>query len=195
MSNERRRFFRIEDIIHLKTQTVSQHELDQRLLEFHSNQHRYSALNEFNYQLDQHQADLKHIRKHLPEVGRYLEMMQKQLDLLTERILDNDDDFVDRQVEASISAQGLAFYTEESANQDDIIELHLKLMPAGHKLVIFARVVRCQEVTGQDQPGRYRISLDFEHIHEADRELLVKHVHSKQLRALGAARFGEEDDN
>jgi uncharacterized coiled-coil protein SlyX len=177
MSKERRRFFRIEDVIHLKTETVEQHELDERLREFRNNQHQYSALNEFNYQLDQHQADLKHIKEHLPEVGRYLAIMQKQLDLLTDRLLKEDDDFVDREVEASLSAQGLAFFADESANTGDIVELHLKLMPERHKLVIFAR-----------------ISLDFEHIHEADRELLVKHVHGKQLRALGAARFSEDND-
>jgi len=192
MSKERRRFFRIEDVIHLKTETVEQHELDERLREFRNNQHQYSALNEFNYQLDQHQADLKHIKERLPEVGRYLEIMQKQLDLLTDRILKEDDDFVDREVEASLSAQGLAFFADESANTGDIVELHLKLMPERHKLVIFARVVDCRKST--DQAGRYRISLDFEHIHEADRELLVKHVHGKQLRALGAARFSEDNE-
>jgi hypothetical protein len=192
MSEERRRFFRIEDIIHLKTEKVEERDLDERLEDFRNNQHRYSALNEFNYQLEQHQADLKHIKERLPEVGRYLEVLQKQLDLLTERVLVDDDDFVDRKVEASLSAQGIAFFADESANKGDIVELHLKLMPEKHKLVIFSRVVDCQET--DDSNGRFRIALDFEHIHDADRELLVKHVHGKQLRALGAARYSEDDD-
>ena len=38
----------------------------------------------------------------------------------------------------------------------------------------------------------FRISLDFEHIHEADRELLIKDIHAKQIEALNAARQSDE---
>lgn len=191
-SKERRRYFRIDDVIGLKSEVIEQQHVEQRLQNFQANQHEYSMLNEFNYQIEQHRADLKHIKEKMPEVGRYLEVLQKQLDLLTDRLLQDEDGFTETEKKVNLSAQGLSFYSDESVHQGDIAELHLRLLPERHKIVIFARVISCTHEN--NDLGKHRISLDFEHIQEADRELLVKHVHGKQLRALGAARFEEDSE-
>jgi len=188
MSDERRRFFRIEDIVGLNSQVIEQQDLDQRLDSFWNDQHQFSIRNEFNYKLEQHQADLHHIKNKMPELGRYLTVLQEQLDLLTDKIVTDDDHFTTIETVVNLSAQGISFTSDEQANKDDIVELHLLLLPSQQKIVVFAKVINCQHDEGNHQ---YRITLDFEHIHEADRELLVKHVHGKQLRALGAARFEE----
>lgn len=184
---ERRRFFRIEDIVGLKTAPVDKQELPQRLDEFWNNQHDFSIRNEFNYKLDQHKADFQKINKKMPELGRYLSILQEQLDILTDKLLEDEDKFTELEKQVNLSAQGISFYSEEPAAIGEIVELHLKLMPERQQIVVFAKVVKCQK----EKDGKYRIALDFEHIHEADREILVKHVHGKQLRALGAARFEE----
>ena len=33
-----------------------------------------------------------------------------------------------------------------------------------------------------------RVSLGFENLHEADREILIKHIHGKQLESLSNAK-------
>lgn len=192
MASERRRYFRIEDVIGLKSEVIDSQKLNDKLERFWSNQHEYSLLNEFNYQIEQHRADLRHIKESLPEVGRYLEVLQNQLDLLTDKLLQDEDQFTETEKTVNLSAQGLAFYSAEAAHDGDVVELHLRLMPERHKIVLFARVVSCERV--DHVSGQFRIALDFEHIQEADRELLVKHVHGKQLRALGAARFEENTE-
>lgn len=58
-------------------------------------------------------------------------------------------------------------------------------MPSGLRLVIIARVVKVEMDPDQ---GENRISLDFEHLHEADREILIKHIHRKQMEALSNAQ-------
>lgn len=191
MSKERRRFFRIEDIVGLKTEVIDQQQVEQKLESFWQDQHQFSVRNEFNYKLEQHQADLKNIKIKMPEVGRYLEVLQQQLDILTEKLLTDEDKFTELEMQVNLSAQGLAFLTDESVPVGVIVELHLKLLPENQQIVVFAKVIDCKEVA--DEQGQYKIALDFEHIHEADRELLVKHVHGKQLRALGASRFEEEN--
>ena len=65
------------------------------------------------------------------------------------------------------------------------MEFRLKLLPSGLRLVIIARVVKVDDAPGQD--GQL-ISLDFEHMHEADREILIKHIHGKQMEALSSAQ-------
>ncbi len=191
MSDERRRFFRIEDIVGLKTQVIEKQDLDKKIDKFWNDQHEFSIRNEFNYKLDQHRADLQHIKNKMPELGRYLSVLQEQIDILTSKLLSNeDDDFTTREAKVNISAQGISFSSDEPVNIGDIVELNLLLLPSQQRIVVFAKVINCKP--DDEKPGYYNISLDFEHIHEADQELLVKHVHGKQLRSLGAARFEEK---
>lgn len=192
MTDERRRFFRIDDTVGLKAERIDPKEVDEKIERFRSNTHQYALLNDFNYQLEQRRADLRTISERMPELGRYLKVLQQQIDRLTEQLLPEDQQFVDRDQAVNISAQGIAFYSSESAEPGDIIELHLKLHPSQHRIMVLARVIHCEP--DRKQPGQYRIALDFEHIREADRELLVKHVHGRQLQALGAARFDNEAD-
>jgi hypothetical protein len=192
MTQERRRFFRIDDIVGVKSAVVEKPQLDKRLDSFWNDQHEFSIRNEFNFKLEQHQADLNHIKGKMPELGRYLSVLQEQIDLLTDRIIHVDDSFVAEEKEVNISAQGIAFFSDERVTAGDIVELHLKLLPGQQEIVTFARVINCNSVRTTEK-NKYKISLDFEHIHEADRELLVKHVHGKQLKSLGASRFEEHD--
>ena len=187
MSDERRRFFRIDDIVGLKSQVVEKQELEQRLESFWNDQHQFSLRNEFNFKLEQHQADLQHIKNKMPELGRYLSVLQEQLDLLTDKILADDAAFPTQETNVNISAQGVSFTSNYQVKKDDIVELNLSLLPNQQKIVVFAKVVGCQ--LKDKASGEFTISLNFEHIHEADREILVKHVHGKQLKSLGAAIF------
>lgn len=192
MSKERRRFFRIDDIVGLKIEPVDKHNLEQTLENFHKEQHNFSIRNDFNYQLEQHRADLHHIKAKMPELGRYLSVLQAQIDSLTDRIISAEHkSSITRDTEANISAQGIAFMSDERLTSGEIIKLNLKLLPGQQKIVIYARVILC--VKDPTDQGRYKIALDFEHIHEADREILVKHVHEKQIQSLGASRFEKND--
>lgn len=187
MTAERRRFFRIEDTIGLKTEVVPQQDVEKKLKQFREHQHQFSLRNEFNFELEQHRADLKKIKNRMPEVGRYLEVLKKQLDILTEKTLADKQSSIDEEVPVNLSAQGISFYSNEAVHPDDIVEMHLKLLPENETIVIFSKVINC--IKEDNEKGTYKIALDFEHIHDADREILAKHVHGKQLRALGASRF------
>ena len=63
----------------------------------------------------------------------------------------------------------------------------MRLVPSGMQLQALARVVSVLN-TAVDDDDLYRIALDFEHIHEADRELIIKDIHAKQIEALNATR-------
>ncbi len=192
MSDDRRRFFRIDDTVGIKTERIDPKLVDEKIEHFRSSNTPHSLLNDYNYQLDQHQADLRKISERMPELGRYLKMLQRQIDRLTEQLLPVEEQFVEQEQPVSISAQGIAFYSSESAEPGDVVELRLRLQPSQHRILVLARVIHCEPDTRQ--PGQYRIALDFEHIREADRELLVRHVHGRQLQALGASRFDNETD-
>ena len=121
----------------------------------------------------------------MPELGRYLSVLEKQIDHLTEKLIADDDTASMQNKSANLSAQGIAFYDDAAPQQDELVELKLKLLPSGLRLVIIARVVLVESDSGQTES---RISLDFEHLQEADREILIKHIHAKQMEALSSAQ-------
>ena len=84
---------------------------------------------------------------------------------------------------ANLSAQGISFVDAQAPGQGELVELKLKLLPSGLRLVIMTRVVLV-ETDSAGKQDKTRVSLDFENLHEADREILIKHIHSKQIESL-----------
>ncbi len=187
MTRERRRYYRIEDKASLATQHIDKAELDDRIEDFWSNEHAFSIRNNYNFQIEQHIADRHKIESKTPELGRYLAVLKKQIDRLTDKLITDDNDQAMTEKAISLSAQGIAYCADKAPEQDELVELKLKLLPSGLRLVIFARVVLVENANDPDV-GKHRISLDFEHLHEADREILIKHVHSKQMKSLNSAQ-------
>ncbi len=183
MPDERRRYFRIEDTVSLHVTQVSPDELESRLDDFWNNHHQFSIRNEYNHQLEEHLADFHAIENKMPELARYLSVLQNQIDLITEKLIPEQYQFSDPAQDVNLSAQGISYYSDATAELGDMLELNLKLQPSGQQLVTFARVISIEEHDNTEQ-GKFGISLDFEHMHEADQEILIKHVHGKQMRAL-----------
>ena len=123
---------------------------------------------------------------HTPEVVKGL--LAKDINMSIERHTVGADMFkAMTQKSVNLSAQGIAYYDDQDPEQDELVELRLKLLPSGFRLVIIARVVLVEKDRCQDQ-GKHRISLDFENLHEADREILIKHMHGKQMESLSSVQ-------
>lgn len=187
MTQERRRYYRIEEEVMISLVRIDDGDVDERLEDLWSNDQAISIRNDFNYQISQHLADRHKIENKMPELGRYLSVLEKQIDRLTEKLLLDDDEQSMKKKKTNLSAQGISYFDDEAPQQGDRVELKLKLLPSGLRLVIIARVVLVETDSGQ-VPGEYKISLDFEHMHEADREILIKHIHGKQMESLSSAK-------
>lgn len=187
MDKERRRFFRIDDVVAVSMQALNQSDIDPRLKEFWENEHAFSIRNNYNFQIQQHIADFHKIETQMPELARYLSVLENQIDRLTDRLIEDDFDLALTEKAANFSAQGIAYHNDQAPAPDSLVELNLKLLPSGFRLVIIAQVVLVELETGHPQ-GVNKISLDFVHLHEADREILIKHIHSKQMESLSIAQ-------
>ncbi|MDH3389238.1 MAG: PilZ domain-containing protein [Gammaproteobacteria bacterium] len=187
MDRERRRYFRIDDEVLLALSPIETGELEARLENFWANEHEFSIRNNYNYQIEQHIADRHKIQARMPELARYLSVLEKQIDLITDKLIADDDENLMTRMHSKLSAQGISFVSDQNPQNDEMVELKLKLLPSGLRLVIIARVVLVEQEPAQG-PGVNRISLDFEHLHEADREILVKHIHGKQMEVFSSAQ-------
>ncbi len=185
MTSERRRFFRIDDEVMFGMDRIEPAEVDARLDDFWQNEHAFSIRNNYNFQIEQQIADFNRIEKKMPELARYLSVMQAQIDLITERLVEDERDAALSRRDVNISAQGMSFDSETTVPESALVELNLKLLPSGLRLVIIARVIKAET---RPESGGYRLSLDFEYVHEADREILIKHVHGKQMESLSSAQ-------
>ena len=187
MSEDRRRFFRINSELDLAVEPIAEDQVESRLGEFENQQPVFSIQNSYNYQIEQHMADFRRIESNMPEVARYLSVMEDQIRRLTELMAPDEatTNFIRKQV--SISAQGIAYFDRQAPGEGGLVSIMMRLVPSGMQLQALARVVSV--VTSEDtDDDLFRVSLDFEHIHEADRELLIKDIHAKQIEALNAAR-------
>lgn len=185
MNAERRRYFRIDDEVALSLQPIPGEEVDARLTDFWENEHAHSIRNNYNFQIGQHIADRQLIEKRMPELVRYLGVLEKQIDRITEKLIVDEADSLLSRIQANISAQGISFVADQAVQPEALVELNLKLLPSGLRLVIIARVVKIDSVSDQGK-DRHRVSLDFEYMHEADREILIKHIHGKQMESLSS---------
>ena len=187
MSDERRRYFRIDDEVLLALQPIEPGNRDAKLEDFWENEHAFSIRNNYNYQIEQHIADFHKLESKMPELARYLAVLEKQIDRITELLIQDDSDDSLTVKKVNLSAQGVSFHWPANPGADALVELKLKLLPSGQRLVIIARVVLVGADVDEAQGG-YKVSLDFEHMHEADREILVKHIHGKQMETLSSAK-------
>ena len=187
MTAERRRYYRIDEEVELSYATIDPSELDARLEDFWSNEHAFSIRNNYNFEIEQHIADRHKIENSMPELARYLKVLEQQIERLTDKLIGDENDASMQRKKVSLSAQGIAFYDDGSPPEGELIELRLKLLPSGLRLVIIARIILVETESGQGSGGN-RISLDFEHLHEADREILIKHIHGKSMEKLSSAQ-------
>ncbi len=190
MSENRRRYFRIEDWVYLEARLVNQSELEMKLAYYQSNQPFYSSANEHNQGQHKNLADLRAITEKMPELAGYLTSLQDQINHLTKKLLPGDSDEHQSSFaqirKVNLSAQGISFTTDDLFKPADTVELRLKLIPSITELPILARVVLVEDNEADGELGLYRISLDFLHIQGSDREIIAKHVHSKQFETLGS---------
>ncbi len=187
MSEDRRRFYRINSELELAVEAIDASEVAKRVETFDSEQPAFAMQNSYNYQIEQHQADFRRIESSMPEVARYLAVMEQQIRRLTEIMAPDEQSQLLVRKLVSISAQGVAYFDRQALEPDSMVHIVMRLVPSGLQVQALARVIAV--VTSEDDDDDlFRISLDFEHIHEADRELLIKDIHSKQIEALNAAR-------
>lgn len=178
-TDERRRYYRIEDWVALEI-IPSSHPVD-------NGSPCFQLLNEFR-QLEQ---DSLPLLRQLAEADRllagYLRLQSKRLDLLAQ-LMTRD---LIRQMgpprKVDLSEGGLRFSNPEPFPEESPLNIRLLLLPNPVELVLLARVARC--VPQGD--GQYEVALHFDHITDAQRQQLARHILQKQALERRKAR-GEE---
>jgi len=183
-AQDKRRFFRISDTINLLFRLIDSEEArrhslaSDRILESCSLTTAMSILNR--------EAALlaPRLERRDPEMFEYLKIIDNKINLLTQSLSSNDNDFSDNdRREVNLSASGIAFTHEQAIPVGTMLELKMLLTSSLVVIVAIARVVQCKAPTDKDSRV-YTICTEYENLREEDRELLVKHVMKKQMQQL-----------
>lgn len=186
---ERRKFFRIDDDVYLEYRLVPEADYQQRLQQPPGSRQDTSALAlQLHGLTSQASSLLAQIRKRDPEVGQYLAIIDRKVELLGRALLGSQFGHISGpNHKVNLSGNGIAFSSAEPLDSGSKLELRLMLFP-GHTVInTLGRVVHCNAVQG-GAPQPYRIGVEFTHLAEMARDALVRHALELQSARLRQQR-------
>ncbi|MCX8050166.1 MAG: PilZ domain-containing protein [Methylohalobius sp.] len=178
---ERRRYFRIEDEIVLTYRPIAaedmpaSEQLTSRLVD------QFSVTAALEYLGQESQVQLRRIQRDSPEVAKYLELLERKIELLAQAFMIHHNRLLHQPTcQVNLSASGIAFNTEQALTEGQILELKMVIPPALVGILTFGKVIYCRPQGESD----YRAGVDFLDLRAQDREFLIRHVVKRQLSLL-----------
>lgn len=185
MENEdRRRYFRIRDKVHLSVESIAPKEAKAAELAWREDVRERSLLSELDKLNRDIQLLLTEIRHKLPTICKIIDLQNKKFDCLSRSLALKESRVNDELLAVDISAVGLRFDHPEEKRKGDLLLLTIVLAPSLISLSIIGEVQKCDKT----ETGTYAIAVDYQHIRQHDQEVIIKHVVNKQYETLQARR-------
>lgn len=186
MSDERRRFFRINDTLGVSCQLLSDKELEAveagvALCPVDT----FSLIAGYDEKISEYLTEL---RQRDDVAAKLMEVINKKLDVALNQLEVESrtlQGISHRMKEVSISACGIAFIHDEPLATDAIVSLNLVLKPSNQYIVTYGRVV------GSDLcKGGFYARINFQNMEVSDQEMLIQHLVQRQGVQLREDRTG-----
>ncbi len=182
MSDERRRFFRIDDEAEISFKTISDSEY-QAWGEGQRDEESES-LAKLETELSLTMANLK---SQQPQLAKICELLNQKINLAMSHNSKAQGFVDDGQLKPiNLSACGVAFHTDEDIQQDENILLQLKLKPSNVSIVTTGKVISSGSTNNKNI-----IRVDFQNIGDSNQDLLMQHLFQVQSRELKKQRDNE----
>jgi hypothetical protein len=182
MSDERRRFFRIDDEAEISFKPISNEEFDAWGDDLQEEEGEQLAKLETEIGIA-----LSKLKSSNPQLAKIGELLNKKINLAINSNPKTQGFFDNGELKSiNLSACGIAFHTDEDIEQDQNILLQLKLKPSNVAIVTAGKVIStCSE------QGKNIIRVDFQQLTENYQDLLMQHLFQVQSRALKKQRSTE----
>jgi hypothetical protein len=182
MSDERRRFFRIDDEAEVSFKTIS----DDEYQAWSEGQQDEESENFAKIESEIGIA-LSNLKSQQPQLAKICELLNQKINLTMTNNPKANAFVNDGELKPiNLSACGISFHSDENLNQNQSILLQLKLKPSNVSIVTTGKVV------GSGSKGdKNIIRVDFQQLGENYQDLLMQHLFHVQSRALKKQR-GEE---
>jgi c-di-GMP-binding flagellar brake protein YcgR len=190
MSDERREYFRIEDEIALDYRMISDEEADQLVERMRSRLvDRFTAASSFAATTRQMAHVIHKVQTQSPELARCLQAIDQKLNMIAQLFVSEEMQLNEQPSrEVNLSAGGVAFRAQHEIKVGSVLELRMVLFPSLVGILTISRVVHCERLNDSNAQFPWQVAVEYEHLREADRELLVRHIMSKETEQLRALR-------
>jgi hypothetical protein len=187
---DRRRYFRIEDLMAINYEKLTAVEARRRVQQMQSAD--YVAPNQLQVIERQLQLMIDKLRVQSPEVAGAIDLLNQKFTLLKDRNVSQPivtgNVHLRRQV--NISACGVSFEDAEHLNIGQHLQLDITLLPSDLKVTTLGVVVGCHRASS----FQWTVRVEFYGMSPEDEELTVQHVVKRQGRLLAAARRENLED-
>jgi hypothetical protein len=189
-ATERRSFFRIDDAVRLSIARVPPEELAERLERLdHDLAGNFTVMSSLAAITAQMTVGLRRIENRDPDLAAYLRAIDQKIEVIGRAFIAQESEVIaERAVPVNLSAGGMSVGTDEAYPSGTPLEIRMLLFPSFTGLMIYGTVV---ESCAPRDPGpaggvRYRhlSRIEFTHIREQDRELLIRHLLRRQSDQL-----------
>ena len=179
---DRREYYRIEDTIALEIRPLSATEATgQEVLQDASP--LFNLLSELHLSEFESQHLLRQINERDRNIAAFLKAQNKRIDLLSQVIALTVLGQIGEPQPVIISEGGIDFQHPTPIAAGSRLSVKLVLMPQALGLLLRARVTHC------DRKGDgYDVGTEFEHLTDAQRQLLARHILQKQAQERRLAR-------
>ncbi|MCY1265383.1 pilus assembly protein PilZ [Pseudomonas jessenii] len=186
---DRREYYRIEDTIALEIRPLSATEATgQEVLQDASP--LFNLLSELHLSEFESQHLLRQISERDRNLAAFLKSQNKRIDLLSQVIAITVLGQIGEPQPVIISEGGIDFQHPSPIAAGALLSVKLVLMPQALGLLLRARVTHC------DRKGDgYDVGTEFEHLTDAQRQLLARHILQKQAQERRLARDQLESGN
>jgi len=187
---ERRDYFRIEDAISLSYQPVAPASLGEKLDRLESGLDTdFTVMSSLALVTQEMAGVLRKIETRSPDVARYLSALDRKMNLLGRALLAQTSDLSEQPARAvNISASGMSFSATDPLEVGSMLELKLLLLPSITGVLTYSEVLSCEQEDSASENARYQVRVNFFHLREADKDVLIKHVLHRQGEILRLRR-------
>jgi len=188
---ERRRYFRVTDLVGLRYRYLSAGETDLAV------QAQPTSLKSLLSQMENAIAtDLAIIKQSQPEIHNILDLFNQKINLaFGHGLAQESDEEIEQSTSAcqvNLSACGIAFPVDEAVGLNQHIHVELTLYPSNSRLQLLAAVIACEALDEMHDGKSWVMRADFVNLSEVDQEMLVQHVIKRQVQLLKGQRADEE---
>ena len=176
MSEERRRYFRVNDEAELSFRVMDNADIEN--WQQHQQTGSAAELAKLENEIG---VALSHLKSQSPQGGKLLELLNQKINLVSRNevaALQLDEEGQLQRV--NLSACGIAFHTEQSVASNQQLLIQLKLKPSNITLTMSGRVVDSQA----RENGSSLLRVEFNELDSSNQDLLVQHMFQVQSREL-----------
>jgi c-di-GMP-binding flagellar brake protein YcgR len=194
-SDERRGYFRIDDVVKLSYRPVTKAALPELIEQLMTGAGtNFTVMSSFTSMSQQMVVQLRRIEGTAPDTAACIKILDQKLNILGQAFLQQEEDISNKDsIAVNISAGGVAFNSAESYKLGTVLEVKLLLLPDMIGMMIYGEVIDCsknRETDHADKP--YCLQVSFTNIREADRDIVIRHVLRRQGEWLRKRRKDNE---